>query len=258
MFEEAFLMEAARTRRPWTVPVSFGLQIIVVGCFVVAPLVYTETLARTKLMPNPVTAPVRLGQPRPMHGTVVQVVSVSRERPQHGLVMPTHVPDRPTRLVEGPPTTSDDSGTPCTGLCGPVGDPNGVPWGVPPVVGQTTMTPAPPVVRPAEPVRAVTPREPPRIKVGGKVQEARLITRVMPVYPRLAINIRLSGSVRLAAVIGTDGRVRELQVLGGHPMLVPAAVEAVRQWVYRPTLLNGDPVEVATEIVVIFDCLTRN
>ena len=256
MFEEAFLTEAARTRRPWTVPVSFGLQIIVVGCFVVAPLVFTEKLARARLMPNPVTAPVRLGPARHREGTVVQVVSVSRERPQRGLVLPTRVPDQIAMVVDGPPTAFSDPGPACVGPCGPAGDPNGVLWGVDPPVGRTS-TPPPPAVRPPEPVRVATPREPPRIKVGGKVQEARLITRVMPVYPRLAINIRISGSVRLAAVIGTDGHVRELQVLGGHPMLVPAAVEAVRQWVYKPTLLNDAPVEVATEIIVEFN-LTRN
>jgi protein TonB len=85
------------------------------------------------------------------------------------------------------------------------------------------------------------------------VQEAMLIHRVTPVYPLTAIKTRVSGVVRLAAVIGADGRIRELQVLGGHPFLVQAAVNAVREWVYRPTMLNGSPVEVMTDITVTFN-----
>jgi protein TonB len=84
------------------------------------------------------------------------------------------------------------------------------------------------------------------------VQEGKLVLRVTPVYPRLAVIARISGTVTLAAVIGTDGRVRELRVLSGHPLLRGAAVDAVRQWVYLPTLLNSDPVEVDTSIVVTF------
>jgi protein TonB len=82
--------------------------------------------------------------------------------------------------------------------------------------------------------------------------EAKIIRRVMPVYPQLARQMRLSGTVRLEGVIARDGRVVNLQVISGHPMLVASAVEAVRQWIYRPTLLNGQAVEVIAPIDVRF------
>jgi protein TonB len=91
-----------------------------------------------------------------------------------------------------------------------------------------------------------------RIKQGGNVTAASLINRVTPVYPPLARQTRISGTVRLHAIIGKDGTVRELEVMSGHPLLVQSALDAVRQWKYRPTLLNGEPVEVDTTIDVIF------
>jgi protein TonB len=91
-----------------------------------------------------------------------------------------------------------------------------------------------------------------RIKQGGAVTAASLINRVQPVYPPLARQTRVSGTVRLHAIISKDGSVQQLEVLQGHPLLVQAALDAVRQWRYRPTLLNGEPVEVDTTIDVIF------
>jgi protein TonB len=79
---------------------------------------------------------------------------------------------------------------------------------------------------------------------------------VEPRYPQPAIMARISGPVQLEGIIGTDGRIRDLHALSGNPVLVPAALEAVRQWVYEPTLLNGKPVEVIAPITVIFR-LTR-
>ena len=93
---------------------------------------------------------------------------------------------------------------------------------------------------------------PQRITIGGNVQESKLVNRTPPVYPPTALQIRLSGVVHLAAIIGKDGRVLDLKAIGGHPLLVPAALEAVKQWVYQPTLLNGNPVEVATQVDVLF------
>lgn len=86
----------------------------------------------------------------------------------------------------------------------------------------------------------------------SKVMDAFLIERVQPEYPATAKWIRLSGAVQLRAVIGTDGRVRQLVVVSGNPILVQAAVAAVRQWLYEPTRLNGEPVEVQTQITVNF------
>jgi protein TonB len=91
-----------------------------------------------------------------------------------------------------------------------------------------------------------------RITVGGNVQAALLISQAKPVYPPLAKQARIQGTVKFAAIIADDGTMRDLQVISGHPLLVPAAIEAVKTWKYQPTLLEGAPVEVATQIDVNF------
>ena len=96
------------------------------------------------------------------------------------------------------------------------------------------------------------PRIFPRVRVGGAVQAAKIINRVQPTYPPLARQTRISGTVKLHAIIGKDGTVQSLQVIAGHPLLVQSALDAVRQWRYQPTLLNNEPVDVDTEIDVIF------
>jgi TonB family protein len=103
-------------------------------------------------------------------------------------------------------------------------------------------------------VRIVAPgAEPePRIAVGGKVQEANIVKKVDPVYPALAKATRIQGHVVLAIVIGKDGSVQEITLVTGHPLLAPAAIEAVKQWTYKPTLLNGQPVEVNTQVDISF------
>jgi TonB family protein len=89
-----------------------------------------------------------------------------------------------------------------------------------------------------------------RITIGGNVQQAKLISQPKPVYPPLAKQARISGVVHLAAIIGKDGNIVNLAVISGHPLLIPSALEAVQQWVYQKTLLNGEPVEVSTQIDV--------
>jgi TonB family protein len=96
------------------------------------------------------------------------------------------------------------------------------------------------------------PNVPGRITIGGNVQQAKLISQPRPQYPALAKQARISGAVHLAAVIGKEGDVIDLKVISGHPLLIPAALEAVKQWVYQKTLLNGEPVEVITQIDVNF------
>jgi TonB family protein len=91
-----------------------------------------------------------------------------------------------------------------------------------------------------------------RIRVGAAVQQSNLLRQVDPVYPALARQARIQGVVRFNVVIAQDGHVSNITLINGHPLLVPAAQEAVKQWTYRPTLLNGDPVEVATVIDVNF------
>ena len=136
----------------------------------------------------------------------------------------------------------------------------GVPGGVPGgqlggvlggIIGSVpTAAPPPP---PPPPVKeAPKPVRPQRIRVGGNVQQAKLIRQPKPVYPPLAKQARIQGVVRLNAIIGKDGTIQNLPVISGHPLLVPSAIEAVKQWVYQPTLLNGEPVEVVTQIDVNF------
>ena len=91
-----------------------------------------------------------------------------------------------------------------------------------------------------------------RIRVGATVQQSNRLRSVDPVYPPLARQARIQGVVRFNVIIAQDGHVSSITLVNGHPLLVPAAQEAVKQWVYRPTLLNGDPVEVATVIDVNF------
>jgi protein TonB len=89
-----------------------------------------------------------------------------------------------------------------------------------------------------------------RVPVGRRVQAANIITRVSPEYPSLARQANIEGTVLFSALIGTNGLVRDLHTISGHPLLVPTAIDAVKKWVYRPTILNGSAVEVTTEVDV--------
>jgi periplasmic protein TonB len=133
--------------------------------------------------------------------------------------------------------------------------PDGVPGGVPGgVIGglagalPSLVVPPPPPAAKAVPAAAVTRR----LEVGGAVQAAKLIHEVQPLFPKLAEEARIGGVVRLKAVIATDGHIKDLTLISGHPLLIQSAMKAVRQWVYRPTYLNGQPAEVDTEIDVTF------
>jgi TonB family protein len=100
--------------------------------------------------------------------------------------------------------------------------------------------------------RSAAPPTSARIRVSGNVQAANILYKVDPVYPPLARRARVQGTVRFTAIIGADGHVQNLQLISGHPLLVQAAREAVGQWVYRPVLLNGEPIERPTQIDVPF------
>jgi len=93
---------------------------------------------------------------------------------------------------------------------------------------------------------------PKRIRVGGNLQSAMIVRKVVPLYPPEAKAAGIQGIVSLAAIIGKDGTMQELKVLDGPPQLIQAAMDAVKQWVYQPTLLNGNPVQVETTIDVNF------
>ena len=114
----------------------------------------------------------------------------------------------------------------------------------PPEANRVAESPPPPVLKKKAP--------PQRIRVGGNVAKARLVRQVRPQYPPLARQARIQGTVKLSAVISKDGSIQRLEVLSGHPLLVPSAMAAVKQWRYRPTLFNGVAVEVLTNIDVNF------
>jgi protein TonB len=99
---------------------------------------------------------------------------------------------------------------------------------------------------------AVPTIKPQRIRVSSGVTQGLVVHRVEPVYPQIAKTARVQGTVILAAVIGKDGTIQNLHVVSGHPLLTNAAMEAVKQWRYRPYILNGDPVEVDTQVEVHF------
>lgn len=131
------------------------------------------------------------------------------------------------------------------GIGGGLGSMGGVIGGI--IGAVPSAAPPPPTVKEAPKAVAVQ-----RVQVGGNVQQAKLINQPKPAYPPLARQARIRGMVRFTAIIGVDGRIQNLTLVSGHPLLVPAAQEAVKQWVYQPTLLNGEPVEVVTQIDVNF------
>lgn len=173
--------------------------------------------------------------------------------------MPQRVTIDPTRFVapteipkEIPPPVDEPPIVGVSGVVGgiPGGVAGGVVGGIPGgVVGGVLggVPPPPPPPPPPKPVR----REP--IRVGGNVQESKLIKRIEPVYPELAKRARVSGVVILQVTVDEEGSVSDIRVLKGHPLLDEEAIRAVRQWKYSPTLLNGEPVPVIATVTVIFN-----
>jgi protein TonB len=91
-----------------------------------------------------------------------------------------------------------------------------------------------------------------RISINGEIQAAKLVSKVQPVYPVEAKQDRIQGIVRFAVIVGKDGAVKNVTLVSGDPLLAEAAKAAVEQWAYRPTLLNGDPIEVVTQVDINF------
>jgi periplasmic protein TonB len=246
MFDPIISENTARTRRPLAVALSLAGQVVLVTLAVVAPLLHTETIAPGHLL-RIISAPRRLGPVRVF--TERPPAGVYQQRPglrvftDHVLRQPLQVPSAILPEMKAP---SPDL---LAGLSGPAipGDPNGVPDGTGIDPAQVPK-PDPPKLSPQPAVPAM--RVP--LRVGGNVQAAKIVHQVTPVYPPLARQARISGIVRIEAVISRSGTIESLQVMGGHPLLTQAALDAVRQWVYQPTQLNGQPVEVLTQIEVNF------
>jgi len=240
MFEEMVVSSPTtkKTNKPWTVFISMAVQVVFLAILILIPLIYTEALPRT-LMSSILLAPPP-PPPPPPPPAAVQVIHkpVAHLMEAGKLVAPKAIPKELKQIKE---EAEPDMGA---GMVG--GVPGGVAGGssggvLGGVIGGAGNAPPPPP--------RATPK---RVTVGGNVQAARLINRVTPIYPPLARQTRISGTVKLHAIIGKGGSVEQLQVVSGHPLLVQSALDAVRQWRYQPTLLNGDPVEVDTEIDVIF------
>ncbi len=243
MFEDV-LLGRNNERRPWTLAMSVALQATAVGVLVLVPLIYTEALPLGALRAMPLPPSPR-GRP-----DAVKLVPAPRQ------------PRTPRVALDGRvapafiPRTIDMTPSPAAELS--MADP------LPPslyVEGGTETGPLDnrlvqllkrPVVQPPPTPPAPRPQQPTTVRRGGEVQEALLIFRPTPEYPPLARTARISGVVRLEAIISEQGTIEELRVTSGHPMLVEAALRAVRQWRYRPTYLNGQPVRVSTTIDVNF------
>jgi protein TonB len=231
--------------------VSLAGQGIFIGAAVMLPLLYPETLQRAAFW-LPVTGPPRAYRPAPPAGSPAPTAAAHRVFNPHTLFQPQAVPAKVAMLQEEPAAvTAASNAGPCIG-CVPGGlDLPGPP--PPPIADATGLTASmglQPIQTAAVKPAVHAPAQP--IRVGSGVQAAMLIHGPPPVYPPLARQARISGMVHLAALIGTDGRMIDLRATSGHPLLVKAALDAVKQWVYRPTLLNGSPVEVVTEITVTF------
>ena len=247
MFEQSLLEMQGKTRSTWSVLVSFIVQSIMVVLLILVPLIYTDTLPRTTLT-SFLVAPPPPPPPPPPPAAAPKIVKVIPKQFDAGRLMaPKAIPKEIAMIKE-------EELPPQVGAVGVVGGvPGGVPGGTPGgviggIIGSvpTAAPPPPPAVKE---VKAAAPQ---RIRVGGNVQQARLVRQPKPVYPPLARQARIQGVVRLTAIIAQDGTIQSLQVVSGHPLLVPSALEAVKQWQYQPTLLNGEPVEVITQIDVNF------
>jgi protein TonB len=239
MFEQTFVNAQAQTGRPWTVAISVLLQTSVIAVALIAPLLHIARLeappkvpfffqvekVNLKVKPEIKAAPTTSNRMRPVVDPVF-------------LVVPTTVPVHIDMSADAPRITSSTLTAAGTAAI--------------PLSGLLSEIPAP---KPAPPSQAQQPA-PARftgpVRVGGDVEASKLLFGPKPAYPPLAKVTRTQGTVRIQASIGRDGSIRNLQLIGGPPLLVAAALEAVRQWRYKPTLLNGEPVEVITEIAVNF------
>lgn len=248
MFEQSIV---SYQNRPWTLAASITLQCLIAAVIIITsivqiqqlPLVFPKTpLPPVPRPPGPVIEVVRVPE------AVRQALMTSIQVPHKVLIAPLAIPSNIAKIV--------DNLDEIAGLAPSVsasGSYDGVASGLLNSVPDHANASPPPAIKTRP---DAVPRQNPvavrRIEVGGKVQEAKLMHKVTPAYPALARSARISGKVLLSALIGVDGKIQSLKVISGHPLLVPASVAAVSQWVYAPTLLNDKPVEVSTIIELNF------
>jgi len=239
MFAESLLeiSWAQRSRRSWTTATSFGVQAVVIGALLTLPLLRTVGLPPGRVLPTPISwgAPPPAPQIERRQVTTLNQSNISENR----LITPPSIPPHVAQIAEttAPPQVDYNRGSGVAGGTG-TGSPDGV-WNA---IGASLR---PPVALPAPPPAVRQFRT-------SSMLQGSLVHRVEPVYPPIARTARVGGLVVLEAIISKEGTMKNLRLISGHPLLVPAAVEAVSQWRYRPYLLNGEAVEVETQITVNF------
>jgi periplasmic protein TonB len=242
MFEQSLLLDHAAAKKTGALAASLTVQTLAVGVMIAIPLIYSDRLPDVpRFISLSFPAPPPPPPPHIEHAGSSSSSSRANSGPTKVFTAPTRVPDlsqiQDVSFVEAPPSYVHST----------EGVPGGT--GLAPTIGQLfhdiVIQPKPHVPDPQTLLAKPT-------VVGGKVQEANLLKKVIPVYPPLARQARVAGTVELVGIIAKDGTIQQLQVVSGHPLLVKAALDAVRQWVYRPTLLNGQAVEVIAPISVIF------
>lgn len=232
MFDDLVLSgKTKRTHKSWTVLLSTVVQGLILGVMILIPLIYTEALPKT-LLSTFLVAPPPPPPPPPPAAAPVKII-----RPK---IIPTQSTVAPRVIPKNVEIVKDEA----PDLAGGVDGGFGVAGGTGNVLGGILGGPS----GPAPP----KPAAPARIKVGGQVQAAKMLRQTLPVYPAIAKTAHVAGTIILHAIIAKDGTVQALEYVSGPPLLMKAAMDAVREWRYTPTQLNGDPVEVDTTISVVF------
>jgi periplasmic protein TonB len=241
MFEDSLIESGNRlkTKRGVTTFLSFGLQIALVGVLVLIPLLFTEALPKTQLMTFLVAPPPPPPPPPPPAATPIKVVKIIQTDIVNGqLRTPTKIPEKIQMIKE------EEAPPPVSTMAGVVG-------GVPGAAGGQMGGVIGGIIN-STPIAVPKVATPQRVRVSQGVTQGLLLRKIQPSYPPLARQARIQGSVLLQAEISKDGSIQNLRLISGHPMLAPAAIEAVKQWKYKPYILNGEPVEVETQITVNF------
>lgn len=244
LFADSLLQYSGqRKRQTFATFLSFLVQCFMLGILLLIPLYFTEQLPKSQLLTFLVAPPPPPPPPPPAEAQVARIIKQiqSEVLSTGGLRTPTRIPQKIMMIKEEEAPMPISTG----GVVG--GVPGGIPGGqlggvIGGIVNATNLAYVP----------KLQPVVPQRVRISQGVTTGLLIRKVEPMYPVLARSARISGDVVLKAIIDKEGVIQDLQLVSGHPMLVPAAIDAVRQWRYRPYLLNGQPVEVETTITVIF------
>jgi len=243
LFSDSILQYSGQTQRQsWATALSFTVQCIMLGILMLIPLYFTDTLPKSQLLTF-LIAPPPPPPPPPAEQQVARVIKqIQSDLLSSGaLRTPTKIPQKVQMIKE------EEAPPPMPGAGGVVG---GVPGGIP--GGQLGGVIGGIINSTAGFVPKLPTAMPQRIRISQGVTSGLLLRKVQPAYPALAKAARIQGDVVLKAIIDREGNIQDLQLVSGHPMLVPSAIEAVRQWKYKPYLLNGQPVEVETTVTVIF------